>query len=62
MFITLCENRDKLQNYLKKYNIQSLVYYKNPLHLHKANKHLGYKIGDLPVSEKLTKSFINVNG
>ncbi len=59
MFITLCENRDKLQNYLKKYNIQSLVYYKNPLHLHKANKHLGYKRGDLPVSEKLTKKVLS---
>jgi len=59
MFITLCQNRDKLQKYLKKFNIQSLVYYKTPLHLHKANKYLNYKIGDLPVAEKLTKKVLS---
>jgi dTDP-4-amino-4,6-dideoxygalactose transaminase len=59
MFITLCDNRDELQKYLLKNNIQSLVYYKTPLHLHKATKFLGYKKGDFPVAEKLTKQVLS---
>ena len=55
MFVALCEERDKLQKYLQKFKIQSLVYYKTPLHLHKATKFLRYKKGDLPNAEKLTK-------
>jgi len=53
MFIALCENRDKLQKYLAKYNIQSLVYYKTPLHMHPSTKFLGYRKGDFPVAEKI---------
>ena len=58
MFITLCEDRDNLQKYLLKYKIQSLVYYKNPLHLHKATKFLGYKKGDFPKAEKICKKVL----
>ena len=57
MFITLCQNRDKLQKYLKKFNIQSLVYYKTPLHLHKANKYLNYKIEIFQLLKNLQKKF-----
>ena len=57
MFITLCEERDKLQKYLNKFNIQSLVYYKTPLHLHTATKFLGYKKGDFPNAESVHKKF-----
>ena len=42
MFLTICEQRDKLQEYLSKHNVQSLVYYGTP-HLHGASKELGYK-------------------
>jgi len=59
MFITLSENRDRLQKYLLKHGIQSLVYYKTPLHLHKATKFLGYKKGDFPVAEKLVKKVLS---
>ena len=57
MFLTLCKDRDKLQNYLKKYNIQTLVYYGTPLHLHGASEHLGYKKGDFPIAESVCKKF-----
>jgi len=59
MFIALCEERDKLQKYLQKFKIQSLVYYKTPLHLHKATKFLGYKKGDFLNAEKFTKKVIS---
>ena len=58
MFLTLCENRDKLQKYLAKYKIQSLVYYGTPLHLHGASKKLGYKKGDFPVAENLSNKVL----
>ena len=59
MFITLCEERDKLQKYLNKFNIQSLVYYKTPLHLHTATKFLGYKKGDFPNAEKCAQKVLS---
>ena len=59
MFITLCKNRDQLQKYLKKFNIQSLIYYGTPLHLHKATKYLGYKQGDFPNAEQFAKQVLS---
>jgi dTDP-4-amino-4,6-dideoxygalactose transaminase len=52
MFLVLCENRDKLKEYLSSKGIETLVYYGTPLHLHKASEKFGYKIGDFPVAEK----------
>tara|TARA_B100000029_G_scaffold232220_2_gene229619 strand:- start:210 stop:1304 length:1095 start_codon:yes stop_codon:yes gene_type:complete len=59
MFVTYCEDRDNLQNYLKKNKIQSLIYYKTPLHLHKATSYLGYKKGSFPIAEKLVKKVLS---
>ena len=53
MFLTLCEDRDGLQKYLLKNNIQSLVYYGTPLHLHGASMVFGYKKGDFPIAENI---------
>lgn len=58
MFIVLAEKRDKLQKYLLENNIESLVYYGTPLHLHKAAKILKYKKGDFPVAESQCKKVL----
>ncbi len=47
------EKRTALMDYLDQRDIQSNVYYLIPLHLQKANRFLGYRKGDLPVTEKL---------
>ena len=60
MFVTICEQRDKLQKYLESFKIQTRVYYKTPLHLYKANKNLGYKKGDLPKAEELSNKFLSL--
>ena len=60
MFVTLCEKRDKLQKYLERFGIQARVYYKTPLHLYKANKHLKYKRGDLPKAEEFSKKVLSL--
>ena len=52
MFITLSK-KEKLQKYLKKYRIQSLLYYPTPLHMHKSMKFLKYGKGSLPMQKEL---------
>jgi dTDP-4-amino-4,6-dideoxygalactose transaminase len=59
MFVTLAENRNKLQEYLKRFNIQSLLYYPTPLHLHNSMKYLGYKKGNLINAERITSKVIS---
>ncbi len=53
MYVLQSENREKLTQYLKQKEISTGVYYPIPLHLQKAYKNLGYRPGDLPVSEYL---------
>jgi dTDP-4-amino-4,6-dideoxygalactose transaminase len=51
MFNTQADQRDKLKDYLQSHDIESLVYYGTPLHLHKAAARFGLKKGDFPVAE-----------
>ncbi len=52
--------RDKLQNYLKENNIGTKVYYPLPLHLQPCFKYLGYKQGDFPVAEEMSKRVLSI--
>lgn len=47
-------NRDELLKYLNQNQIPTMIYYPVPIHLQKAYLHLGYKRGDLPVTEYLS--------
>ena len=59
MFLVIVKkNRNNLQKFLNKHNIQSLIYYGTPLHLHPATKYLNYKKGSLPISEDISKRFL----
>jgi aminotransferase EvaB len=53
-------NRDKLQKYLIKNNIDAKVHYPIPVHLQKAAKYLKYKKGDFPISEKLANTSLSI--
>ena len=59
MMISQCEDRDNLQSYLESRNIQSLVYYGTPLHLHEAAKSLDCKEGDFVNAEKIAKKVLS---
>jgi dTDP-4-amino-4,6-dideoxygalactose transaminase len=54
------KNRDKIQEELKKAGIGTGIYYPIPLHLQPAYKHLGYKKGDLPVTEKVCQEILSL--
>ena len=50
----------EIQKYLNSKDIPAMIYYPVPLHLQKAYQYLGYKEGDLPITEKLCKSVISL--
>ena len=52
------EEKDRLGQFLASKNIGSAAFYPVPLHLQKAFDYLGYKDGDLPVAEKITKETV----
>jgi dTDP-4-amino-4,6-dideoxygalactose transaminase len=52
--------RDKLQKYLSKNGIPTMIYYPLPLHLQPAFKYLGYKKGDFPEAEKVSKEVLSL--
>ena len=54
------KNRNKLNYFLRKNRIDSKMHYPIPMHLQKPFKKLGYKKGDFPISEKLSKNTISL--
>ena len=59
LYVVKCEERDALAQYLGERGIASGIYYPVPLHLQKVYQtgtyNLGYRSGDLPVSEWLSR-------
>jgi len=52
LYVLRTEERKALMERLKAGGVASAVYYPVPLHLQKAFRSLGYKVGDFPVAEK----------
>lgn len=59
-YTIMTTERQKLQEKLKAEGVSSVVYYPIPLHLQKALDFLGYKEGDLPVTEKASKEVLSL--
>jgi dTDP-4-amino-4,6-dideoxygalactose transaminase len=58
-FVIRCpHDRDGLQQYLKSQGVASEIYYPIALHLQPCFADLGYKPGEFPVSEELTRSVL----
>lgn len=53
-----CNEKDEMGRFLTSRGVGSAAFYPVPLHLQKAFKYLGYKEGDLPVAEKITKQTV----
>lgn len=53
-----CSDKDAMGDFLASKGVGSAAFYPVPLHLQKAFDYLGYKEGDLPVAEKITKQTV----
>lgn len=54
------EERDRLVQQLKASGVPTMIYYPQPLHLQPCYAHLGYREGELPVSEKLSRQIFSL--
>jgi dTDP-4-amino-4,6-dideoxygalactose transaminase len=52
--------RDALKAYLLENGIETGLHYPVPLHLQKAYRSLGYRLGSFPVSEKLANNLLSL--
>jgi dTDP-4-amino-4,6-dideoxygalactose transaminase len=59
-YTVLAEGRDAIMEELSKNGIASAIYYPVPLHLQRSYKDLGYKMGDLPVAERLAGQVLSL--
>lgn len=59
-YSVLSDQRDRLQASLGQVGVPTAVYYPTPLHLQTAFASLGYKPGNLPVSETLAERIISL--
>jgi len=53
-------DRDQLREYLKSKDVPVMIYYPLPLHLQNAYQDLGYRTGDFPVTESLSKTVFSI--
>jgi len=60
LYTLRCQSRDGLRRHLSRRGIGTAVYYPLPLHLQEAYRNLGYREGDLPVSETLAKQVLSI--
>ncbi len=59
-YVVHAEHRDELMNYLKENGIATIIHYPIPPHLQKAYEYLGYKKGDLPVTERYADEVLSL--
>ena len=55
-----CDKRDELEAYLKGKGIQTNKHYPIPMHLQECYKDLGYKEGDFPIAEEISKTELSL--
>nr|WP_253201875.1 DegT/DnrJ/EryC1/StrS family aminotransferase [Clostridium sp. DSM 17811] len=60
IFPVRTEYRNELQQYLKEKGIGTLIHYPIPIHLQNAYKELGYKLGDFPISEEISRTVLSL--
>ena len=58
LYIVFAANRDELLNYCLNEGIEAKIHYPIPMYLQPALKHLNYKKGDFPVTDKHAKEII----
>lgn len=59
-YTIMAQKRDRIMEALKEKEIASAIYYPVPLHLQKSYKGLGYREGDLPITEEAAKKAVSL--
>lgn len=60
LYVIMCEQRDKLQQFLKDNGVATGIHYPLPLHLQKPLKVFGYQKGDFPCTETNSKRILSL--
>lgn len=60
LYVIRCKNRDKLQSYLAKKGIETIIHYPIPIHQQKPYKSLGFRKGQFPTTEKYSKQILSL--
>lgn len=60
LFVVEMQKRDALRSYLSDKDIPTSIHYSYPVHLVPAFSFLGYKKGDFPVAERLSKNMVSL--
>lgn len=60
IFAIRCEEREKLEQHLKEAGISTNKHYPIPMHLQECYKDLGYKEGDFPIAEQISKTELSL--
>ena len=58
VFAVLSERRDALQQFLQEHGVPTIIYYPKPLHLQKVYADLGFREGDFPVAEEISRKIL----
>ncbi|MDE7446848.1 MAG: DegT/DnrJ/EryC1/StrS family aminotransferase [Lachnospiraceae bacterium] len=59
-YVIRCEERERLIRYLDEKEIGTIIHYPIPPHLAEAYQYLGYREGDLPITEHLAKTVLSI--
>lgn len=60
LFTIRTSYRDELKKFLEERKIQTRIYYEHPLHLQPVYRDLGFKEGELPITERLSKEVLSL--
>mgnify|MGYP003383641067 CR=1 FL=1 len=58
VYAILADRRDDLQAHLAARGVPTLIYYPVPLHLQQCYSNEGWKVGDFPVAESLSRRIL----
>lgn len=60
LYVVRVQERGRLMNNLQEHGIGTGIHYPLPLHLQKAYSHLGYRLGDFPIAEKVAAEVVSL--
>ncbi|UWZ83723.1 DegT/DnrJ/EryC1/StrS family aminotransferase [Occallatibacter riparius] len=60
LYVIRVRNRDEFRERMAEAKVGTAIHYPVPLHLQKAYKHLGYSVGDFPITEAVSAEIVSL--